>query len=199
MVASRQRGVAAIGLFALGALVAGCNSASGTREPDEYTGCATDEHWRTFDDQEPHATVDDTLAPAFTAPAAGAVVPLATKPTVTWTQDANDPGMPTGDVPYMDGPGCTMCCPQFNTGAIMTQHLPAISGDVYDLQFRVGGSVVYRVITTLQEWMPPDATWASWKGKTIALQIWRLDVLHNDVKQGPFTPSTPLTFVVASG
>ena len=180
---------------ALFLVVAGCGGSGGNREPDEYTGCGSDENWRAFEDQEPTATVSDTMSPLVTMPAANATVAFADKVKLTWQQDANDPGAPDGDVPYM-GPGCNQCCPQFNTGALSTLHLPPISGDVYDLQFSIGGSEVWRVITTLQEWGPTDAVWSSWKGKTVTLKIWRMSVLTNDVKAGPYVATAPFVFSV---
>jgi hypothetical protein len=53
------------------------------------------------------------------------------------------------------------------------------------------------VITTLQEWGVPPATLAGWKGKTVTLKIWRMAVLRNDVKDGPFIATAPFTFTVA--
>jgi hypothetical protein len=116
---------------------------------------------------------------------------------VTWSQDPADTGMPTGDVIH-DGPMCNDCCPQWNGGALATLHLPPISGDAYDLQFSVGGSIAWRVITTLQEWTPPDGTWASWKGKTVSLRIWRMNLLRNDVKMGPYVATQPFQFSVGN-
>jgi hypothetical protein len=177
--------------------LAGCGGSASNREPDEYTGCGSDENWRTFEDQEHLATVADATAPTVTSPAAGATIASADKVKLTWQQDANDPGAPDGNVPYM-GPGCNMCCPQFNTGSLSTLHLPPISGDVYDLQFSIGGAEVWRVITTLQEWGPSDSLWASWKGKTISLKMWRMSVLTNDLKAGPYTATAPFTFSVGN-
>jgi hypothetical protein len=186
-----------IAYVALIALAAGCGGTT-KREPDEYTGCGSDENWRTFDDQESTAAVvADATAPMVTAPPAGASIPFAQKIKLTWQQDPNDAGAPDGDVPYM-GPGCVMCCPEFNLGSLGTLHLPPISGDVYDLQFTVGGKVAWRVVTTLQEWTPPDATWSSWKGKSVSLKLWRMSVLRNDVKQGPYVGTQPFTFSVGS-
>jgi hypothetical protein len=175
--------------------VAGCTNSSTGREPDEYTGCGTDETWRTFQDQEPTATVADAMAPLVTMPAAGASVSAAAGLEVTWQQDPNDVGAPDGDVPY-NGPACMSCCPEFNIGALTTLHLPPISGSAYDLQLTVDGKVAWRVITTLQEWGVPSATLASWKGKTVTLKIWRMAVLRNDVKDGPFIATTPFSFMV---
>ena len=174
---------------------AGCGGATASREPDEYTGCGSDANWRAFDDQEPSSTVADATGPNVIMPAAGTTVPASPQPKFAWQQDPNDPGQPDGDVPYM-GPGCTDCCPQFNTGALTTLHLPPISGDVYDLQLTVDGKVAWRVVTTLQEWGPSDTLWASWKGKTVSLQIWRMSVLRNDLKQGPYVATQPFVFTV---
>jgi hypothetical protein len=179
--------------------LSGCGGSTATREPDEYTGCGADEQWRAFDDQEPQATVADVTAPSLTMPAAGATVPYATRVKLTWQQDPNDPGQPDGDVPYM-GPGCNMCCPQFNPGGLSTLHLPPISGDAYDLQFSVGGRVVWRVVTTLQEWSPDPKhdAWPVLRGHAVSLRIWRMNLLRNDVKQGPYVATQPFAFTVGS-
>lgn len=177
----------------LAVCLAGCGHPVGTgREPDEYTGCATDEHWRTFDDQEPTAMVDDSQAPPITAPTSGAT--LTAPPMITWKQSMADVGAPDGDVPHVNGPGCDNCCPQYNTGAITTLHLPAISGNSYDLQFLVAGEVVHRVLTTLQAWKPSDANWAKFNGQNVTLKIWRMSLLRNDPKAGPFIATKPFTF-----
>lgn len=183
--------------IAITLIVAGCGN-SGPREPDEYTGCGSDENWRTFDDQEKSSPViGDATAPNVTMPSSGAMIASAQKPKLTWQQDPNDVGAPDGDVPYM-GAGCNNCCPQFNLGALQTLHLPPISGDVYDLQFTVGGKLAWRVVTTLQEWTPRDTTWASWRGKSVSLKLWRMSLLRNDVKQGPYTATQPFTFTVGN-
>ncbi len=166
------------------------------REPDEYTGCGNDEHWRTFDDQAKAVVIDDNLAPLFTAPIPTAPLPFATRPTFAWKQDPNNLGMPTGDVPYMNGPGCTNCCPQFNRGALGTSHLPAISGNIYDLQLFVEGALQHRVVTTLQEWAPSEKLWSSWRGRAVTLTIYRLTLLKNDVKAGPYRPRAAFAFAV---
>ncbi|HEX8953010.1 MAG TPA: hypothetical protein VF945_14240 [Polyangia bacterium] len=172
--------------------IAGCSGGTTGREPDEYTGCGSDETWRTFADQEPLATVSDAMAPLVTLPAAGATVPSSSPLVVKWQPDPNDVGAPDGNVPHD-----ATSCPEYNIGAgLQTLHLPPISGDAYDLQFSVGGKVVWRVITTIQEWGATDATLAGWKGKTVSLKIWRMSVLRNDVKEGPFVGSAPFGFAV---
>lgn len=181
----------------------GCGGSSATREPDEYTGCAGDEQWRTFDDQEPMAMVSDSQGPAVTMPAANAMVPFAMKPLFAWTQSSINPGGAMGDVPH------DTTCPEYNTGAIATLHLPPISGNVYDLQFSSGGQIFYRVVTSLQEWLPPDVSnnsmikaWSAFRGKKVTLKIWRMTLLRNDLvpgtPSGPFITSTPYTFTVGN-
>jgi hypothetical protein len=184
--------------LSLSALAASCGGGATHREPDEYTGCGTDEHWHTFDDNEPLATVGSAMAPALTKPAANATVPATPKVIVQWNQDPADPGMSGGDVVHINGPGCNDCCPQYNLGALTTLHDPPVSGDLYDLQFSVGGNVVWRVVTTLQEWTPTDALWAQWKGKQISLKIYRMALLVNQLKQGPYVAAAPTTFSVAN-
>lgn len=170
----------------------------------EYTGCATDETWRTLDDNLAAATVDDALAPVIAAPADGSTVPANRKIRMIWSRTPTDPGQPDGDVPhpaqppYAASPDCVDCCTNFNTGALATAHLPPISGAAFDLHFTVDGKLDHRVVTTLQEWMPSDAVWARWRGKQVSVKIYRMDVLRNDPKAGPFTPSKPHSFTVGS-
>ncbi len=180
------------------ALVAGCgNSASNHLQP-EYTGCGSDEQWMTFDAHESNAIVDDSMAPAMTAPDLSQPLAFANKPIFRWAQDPSSAGMPTGDVIYLDGPGCMGCCPEFTGGALTTLHLPAISGNEYDLQFSIGGNLVHRLITTLQEYTPFDADWSAWRGQTVTLKMYRQTVLVNDIKAGPYTNSKPYTFSVSN-
>ncbi len=180
-------------------LLAGCGGGVTHRAADEYTGCGGDEQYRLLEDAEPTATVDDTRAPQMTQPGNGAPVPFSPKVIVKWNQDPNDPGKPDGDVPYMDGVGgCNACCPQFTTGSLTTLHLPPESGNIYDLHFTVDGSYVWRLVTTLQEWTPSDDLWKQWKGKTVSLQIWRMAILTNNPKEGPFVSTQPWTFSVGN-
>jgi hypothetical protein len=181
-----------LGLCAL--LLVGCGGSPTHREPDEYTGCGTDEHWQTFEDNEPLATVASGTGPTLTAPAAGATVPSSTKPVLRWNQDPGDPGMNTGDVIF--GPVCNGCC-EPKMGALTALHEPPVSGDVYDLQFTVGGNYLWRVVTTLQEWTPTDALWAQMKGKSVSVKIYRMSLLVNQLKQGPYVAPMPSTFTVA--
>ena len=195
-------------LIVIAVLVAGCGGPGGSggppREPDDYTGCATDEHWRTFDDQAEFAIVADATAPSVTTPQNGVATPFATKPMFTWSESQALAGMPLGNVAN-DPSGC----PEWNTGAITTAHLPPISGEVYDLQFSSGGTVFYRVVTTLQEWLPPDTSntsmvpaWPAFKGKQVTLKIWRMELVKNDLRPGsdagPFVALTPFSFSVGN-
>src|SRR5204863_5041645 len=141
--------------------------------------CATDEHWRTFDDQEPVVKAADATGPKVTEPMAGATLAFAQKPTLKWNLSGMDPGSPPGgDVPSS--------CSGYNLGGLTTLHLPPISGSVYDLQFFDGGKIFYRVVTTLQEWGPPDTAgnsmlpgWASFRGKSVTLKLFRMELVKN--------------------
>jgi hypothetical protein len=163
----------------------------GSQLVPEFTGCGKDENQATFDDNEPTAILDATQAPQLTQPDASMTIPFTPKPVFQWNQSPNTPGQNVGDVPFMNGVGCMDCCPQFSMGALTTLHEPPISGDVYDLQFLDGSTLVYRVVTTLQEWTAPDDVWASWRGKTLDLRIYRMAVLYDNVKEGPFVAPQP--------
>ena len=183
----------------LSVVAIGCGGGVTHRAADEYTGCGQDEQYRLLEDGEVSATVDDTQAPQLTAPASGATVPFASKPILTWNQDSTSAGQSDGDVPYLDGVnGCNACCPQFTPGSLTTLHLPPESGDIYDLQFTVDGSYVWRLVTTLQEWTPSDDLWAMWKGKGVSLKIYRMAILQNNPKTGPFVATQPYTFSVGN-
>jgi hypothetical protein len=177
-------------------LLAGCGPSNSLREPDELdatlnppTGCGSDENWRTFDERElgNQVTVDDTQAPWFTQPMDGMSFPQSPPPTLAWQPTMTLPGKPLGDATCSECPQC---------GALTAAHLPPVSGDVYDLQFSVGGAVVYRIIYTSQSWTPPAALWAGWTSKTVTLKAFRMQLKVNDVQAGPFTATKPLTFRV---
>src|SRR5438045_779965 len=126
-------------LASLFALACHASGPGPVREPDELVGCATDEHWRTFDDQEPVVKAADATGPKVTEPMAGATLAFAQKPTLKWNLSGMDPGSPPGgDVPSS--------CSGYNLGGLTTLHLPPISGSVYDLQFFDGGKIFYRVV-----------------------------------------------------
>jgi hypothetical protein len=180
-------------------VAAGCGGGVTHRAADEYTGCGQDEQYRLLEDAEATATVDDTQAPQLTAPSSGASVPFSPKVIIKWNQSAASPGQPDGDVPYLDGVnGCNACCPQFTMGSLTTLHLPPESGDIYDLQFTVDGNYVWRLVTTLQEWTPGDDLWAKWKGQGVSVKIYRMAILQNNPKAGPFVASQPFTFTVGN-
>jgi hypothetical protein len=184
-------------LTALCFLAVGCTNNPTHRQMDEHTGCGEDEQYRLLEDGEAAAVTDDAQAPQMTEPANGSTVPFSPKVIVRWNQSASSPGQPDGDVPYLDGVnGCNACCPQFTPGSLTTLHLPPESGDIYDLQFTVDGSYVWRLVTTLQEWTPTDDLWAKWKGKHVSVRIYRMSILENNPKSGPFTSTQPFTFSV---
>jgi|GEM_PF-2714900 len=182
-----------------------CNHPAGTqREPDEYVGCSTDENWVTFDDQEPSAVVSDPQSPKLVSPTATTFT-VAQKPVFTWQRTATEIGAPLGDVehpglnPDLGNPNCNDCCPGWNKGELATFHEPPLSGNVYDLQLSVDGAAVsHRALTTLQEWTPPDGVWASWAGHRVALKMWRMSLLQNAAKEGPFIAMTPYQFQVTN-
>lgn len=166
----------------------GEHSATGAgREPDEYVGCAADEHWPSFDDASDD--VSDSDAPQLTAPSSTAAVALVPVPDFTWRASAGIAGTTAGDIP--------MDCAQWNTG-FSTLHLPPVSGTVYDLQVSIAGKLEHRVITSLQRWTPQASLWASWAGKSLSIRLRRMTLLENDRKEGPYAPTAPVTLTVST-
>lgn len=159
-------------------LLAACGSGSPPgilREPDEYLGCATDENWRTFDEQERSGTNhDEATAPRVLAPAPGATLPAGDKPTFTWQPSVDDEGKPGGDA------ACAAC------PGICGQHLPPVTGTVYDLQFVVGGETVWRTLTTMQRYTPSDGAWSRLRGRSVSLRLVRMALDDNQATAGPF-------------
>ena len=181
-------------VLALAAAGCGPGSPAGPREPDGYFGCSTDENRVTFDDERAAGRIksDDSRAPLLTMPAVGSPLPGGAAPRFAWQPTPTAPGKPSGDVTCQR---CSSC------GALTTQHEPPISGNVYDLQFSVDGKVLYRALTTTQSLpadMPPPEIWKSFRGKSVALAITRLQVKANDVADGPYQGTKPLTFTVAN-
>jgi hypothetical protein len=174
-------------LLALLALV-GCGPPAGVpREPDQYAGCGSDEHWKIFDLAEPGTTLDAARAPLFLEPTAGATLPAAPSPRIAWQPTSADPGHDFGDATCSQ---CTVC-------GLAPQHWPPITGTAYDLHFVDGDAIVYRVVTTLQVWTPPDALWAGWRGRQVTLRAWRLPLQDNQPYEGIFASAQPLAFSVA--
>lgn len=177
----------------LGCAATACHGTGSTlREPDGYQGCATDENWQTFDGRElsGQLTLDDALAPRFTNLADGMALAASVKPTLAWQLSSTQAGKPTGDA------SCPALCP--SCGPLATEHLPAVTGDVYDLQFSVAGSLDYRVLTTLQTFTPDDVTWGRWRGHAITLRPTRMTLKDNDITDGPYQPSKTIAFTVSA-
>ncbi len=185
----------------LATLLTACGGNAPSREPDEYVGCATDEHWLLFDDQELAKKVmeSSTLAPQVTAPPIGSTFAFSDKPIFHWNQDPDEAGDSGGDVPAD--------CPQWNLGGLSILHLPVVSGDLYDLQFSISGAVFYRVITSLQEWTPPATAnrsmidaWKTFRNRQVSLKIVRAKLLRNDLPSDTYAyaAATPFAFTVSN-
>ena len=176
-------------------LAMGCSTAPPTlREPDTYEGCATDENWRTFDEQQNAGLVkvDDAQAVSFLPPVRdGASVPFANKPTFKWQPSPTLTGKMNGDATCTAN--CTLCG-GMTPCTLCGEHDPPVSGDDYDLQFSIGGMVVFRVLTTLQFFTPSDAVWGSFRGKTVSLVTTRMHLKVNEVDEGPYRATKALTF-----
>lgn len=173
-------------------LYAGCSQAP-TLEPT-YEACATDENWINFDDYEKtgRVTTSGTQVPVWTAPAMGAAIAASAAPTFQWQPSASNAGTPDGDA----------TCPQYqpaslpgglssglNSGlhaGLHIEHLPPVSGTVYDLHLSIDGSDVYRVVTTRQRAGIAQATWAGFGGKSVIATLYEAKMLVNSIVEGPY-------------
>jgi len=169
-------------LLGSAALSAACHDHAGAgREPDEYTGCATDENWSTFDDVAD--VVSDADAPVIVSTASNAVLP-ATPVELIWASSQTTASSSGGDGDI------AATCAQWNTG-FATAHLEPVSGTVYDLQIAIDGQVRHRVLTSLRRWKASEALWSTFRGKTIELRLRRMVVLTNARREGPYIATTP--------
>lgn len=166
-------------------LLGACKGAAG-REPDAYEGCGTDENAATFDDYGARTAADALQAPRLLEPAAAAALPAAAPATIRWQPSPADAGRPNGNA------SCPDICP---TCRLQPEHLPPVSGNVYDLRIRADGVEVYRVVTTLQSFTARPAVWAGWAGKEITADLVGAALLRNEVASGPFR-AEPLRFRV---
>ena len=159
-------------LFALPA----CSSPAG-RPPDAFEGCATDENSATFDDYGARTTLDAQRAPRWLEPAPAAMLPAATVTALRWQPTPTDAGRPSGNA------SCPERCP---TCRLQPEHLPPVSGNVYDLHVYAAGVEIYRVVTTLQSFTAEAGVWASWAGKDLSVDIVGTALLRNEVQGGPY-------------
>lgn len=171
----RTRGIGLVGLLSL----AGACHGVTTLEP-VYDGCATDENWRTLDDyvsgEFVRIKLDAGSVPQWLQPLGSGAVSAAAMPGFSWRPSLADAGQPNG----------TVTCEQYKptrrgTGPL---HLPAVSGNLYDLHFSVGGKDLYRVMTTRQQAAVPREVWATWVGKSVRVDLYRAQLLLNDVADG---------------
>ncbi len=169
------------------ALLVGCHDGAALpREPDEYTGCATDELWETFDGA--REIVSDADAPVLIDPSPEAALG-ATPPDFVWHASPTVDGAPAGDV--------AMSCSQWSPG-FSTLHLPPVSGTVFDLQLSAAGALRHRVLTTLQRWRASDEVWRAFAGARLSVRVRRMVVLLNAREAGPYVAAATRDLTVAN-
>ena len=168
----------------------GCDHESNQvgREPDEYLGCATDELWEVFDQNEGKPVVDAAAAPKLSAPILTLPLASLSAPIFVWSKNPATASAPDGDVP--------ITCPQFSRGAIGTKHFPSVSGTVYQLRIYEAQTNVYRVLTTLEQWQPPASAWQRLAGKSLRFEIMGMSVASNGWSAGPYVSPDVMTFTV---
>jgi hypothetical protein len=158
----------------LGVLCFGVAACGGDDDPcgePAYGGGGTDEAWRVMVDGEPRAMAGHAMAPVFTAPAAGAMMPAAgAAPRVAWTS------------PLARKP-----------------HLPPVTDDVYLVRIAVPGRTCpVMLLTTQLEWQLTDAQWGVLRAAPgdMSVSIVSAYLDENRITEGPFAPAAPLVFQV---
>ena len=146
-----------------------------------YEGCATDENWVTFDDyiRTDRLSTAPQTAPQWLEPAESAALDVASAPTFRFQPSATIEGSPNGDA----------VCPQFSPSSrsgISPQHLPAVSGTVFDVLFTLEDGPAYRVITTRQSVRLRPSLWKSWAGHRVTVTLNSARLLRNEVMAGPY-------------
>ena len=161
-----------------------------------FEGCATDEHQTTLDDYESTDRVktDGKAGPKWLQPAQGSAALSfpSTVPTMfSWQPTANDPGSSQGNVTCAPA-----LLPTRSASSLWPLHEAPVSGVIYDLQFSIGASLTYRVLTTHQNATVPAAVWSGWAGKSVVVDLVSAKLLNNEVAEGPYRPAAMLTFQV---
>lgn len=160
-----------------------CCKGSSDRPPDATEGCATDENAEAFTDYLASGRVmsDAARAPRWLEPAPGSTLAAAMPATLRWQPSPTDAGRPNGTA------SCPDRCP---TCRLSPEHLPPVSGNVFELRFSAGGAEVYRVMTSLQSFTPDAAVWATWAGQGLTVDLVGAALLRNEVAAGPFRTET---------
>jgi len=177
----------------------------------QYAGGATDEAWKAILDAYDDAAVGSASAVTITAPLAAAKIPASgAAPTFAWTSPlAAGPVAPRA-LALVPPPshGFTTSWVTDALDAIggffvgsARAHLPPITGDVYYVELKVAGRdcPVARALTTGESWVPDDAVWAALKtivGVPIEVVITSVYLSENRVTEGPYRPTTGVTFEV---
>jgi hypothetical protein len=107
-----------------------------------------------------------------------------------WQPSATNAGALDGDA----------TCPQFQPASLklsglQIEHLPPVSGTVYDLHLAIGGNDVYRVVTTRQRAGIAMGVWSGWSGQTLTATLYEAKMLVNAIAEGPYQ-AAPLTVQV---
>lgn len=115
--------------------------------------------------------VGSPMAPAFTAPAEGAIMTGSdAPPLISWSSPLAKP------------------------------HLPPVTGDVYLVEIAVPGrSCPVNLLTTDESWQLDAASWAAVTAggaHDVAVTITAAYLVEGRITEGPFQPSAPRTFKI---
>ena len=187
-----------LAISALALLLGGCGSPC--PEP-YYDGAASDEAWRTMQDGEARATVNDAKAVKLSFPVEGEKLSAAGQvPLFKWTT----PLMASLTVPPRTASSVRPASVLSRVGGWFYSsawaHLPPVTAPLHLLRIKVPNRACpLEVLTTRTEWTPTTAAWADLKtftSGTLTLDVFSAYLTENHITEGEFHLSKPVSFTV---
>ena len=80
--------------------------------------------------------------------------------------------------------------PGLSAMSLTPEHLPPVTGIVYDVHVASDGTDLFRVLTSRQETSIPGPLWAGWAGKTVTVDLIKAPLIRNTVSDGPYRAAT---------
>jgi hypothetical protein len=171
----------------------------GTKCPEPYyDGSASDEAWRTMQDGEARATVDDSKAVKLFFPLEGAQLSGGgAAVTFKWSSPLTAARERSAPTP-MHASTLSRLGELFYSSA--WAHLPPVTGAIHWLQLTAPKQTCrMEVLTTRNEWIPNEAAWAQLKTFTagpVSLDVFSAYLQETRISEGEYHLSKPVGFSI---